>query len=167
MQPPEELWDLLDAHGNSTGKTHVRGIPLRPDEFHLVVDVWIRNSNGKYLISKRSPQKSHAGMWEATGGSALSGEDSLTAAIREALEEVGISLTRSAGRIIHRERRVRPGINDFLDIWLFNEDIDDVEPVCQPEEVSEARWATRDEILEMISAGLFISHLEPGLAGLE
>ncbi len=48
-----------------------------------------------------------------------------------------------------------------------HEPIPDVEPRCQAEEVSEAKWAGREEILNMIADGIFISHLDPGLAGSE
>lgn len=36
-----EFWDILDRNGNKTGKTVERGKPMRQDEYHLVVQVWI------------------------------------------------------------------------------------------------------------------------------
>lgn len=52
-----ELWDILDGEGNKTGKTIERGKRMGQDEYHLLVQVWIKNSNGEFLITKRSPNK--------------------------------------------------------------------------------------------------------------
>ncbi len=52
-----ELWDLYTENRVKTGETHVRGNPLPKEKYHLVVNVWIKNSEGKYLISKRSKTK--------------------------------------------------------------------------------------------------------------
>jgi len=140
---------------------------MAPGDYHLVVDVWIRNRNGKYLISKRAPNKPLPNIWETTSGSAITGDDSLAAAIREAKEEVGVNLDRSRGRVILRQVRPGAGSSTILDVWLFDEKIGDVEPTCQVDEVSEARWATKAEIVEMIASGLFVSHIGPELALLE
>ncbi len=43
-----EIWEVLDKDRNSTGKSVTRGTPLKEDEYHLVVDIWIRNSKNKY-----------------------------------------------------------------------------------------------------------------------
>ena len=88
-----ELWDILDEDGNKTGELVARGRPMKQDEYHLVVHVWIRNSKGQFLISKRTPNKTFPNMWETTGGSAIKGEDSLSAALREVREEIGINLS--------------------------------------------------------------------------
>ena len=87
-----EIWDIYDGSRRKTGRTAVRGERLGEGEFHLVVHVWIVNGKGEYLITKRSPNKPFPGMWECTGGSALAGEDSLGAALRETKEETGITL---------------------------------------------------------------------------
>ena len=67
-------------------------------EFHLVVYAWIRGGDGRYLLTKRSPNKGYPNMWECTGGSALAGDDSLTAALREVREETGLRLDPMRGR---------------------------------------------------------------------
>lgn len=160
----EELWDVLEEDGRKTGRTMRRGEPTPPGLFHLVVDVWIRNRDGKYLVSKRAPNKILPDLWETTGGSALAGEDSLTAALREAREEVGMVLTPGRGRLIHREVRRREWISSILESWLFEEPIGEPVPVCQAEEVSEAKWATLAEILAMTREGIFINRLDPDLS---
>lgn len=162
-----ELWDELDEHGRRTGKTIRRGDPMHSGQFHLVVDVWIRNRNRKFLISRRSPNKIMPNMWETTSGSAIAGEDSKTAALREAKEEVGITLSPGNGRLIRREIRRQDSGSSILETWLFEEPISDQEPVCQDGEVSEAKWATKSEILSMIQERVFINHLDAGLSELD
>ena len=88
-----EKWDILDENGTPTGKTALRGRNfLKNGEYHLVVHIWIFSSNGKILIQKRSNLKQlMPGEWAATGGAAISGESSFTAAQRELFEELGIA----------------------------------------------------------------------------
>ena len=70
-----ELWDLYTENRVKTGETHVRGNPLPKEKYHLVVNVWIKNSEGKYLISRRSRKKSRNPlMFETVGGAVLKGE---------------------------------------------------------------------------------------------
>lgn len=72
-----EQWDIVDKHGNRTGKTMIKGTTMKKDEYHLSVSVWIQNDDGKYLISQRAPVKQLApNMWETVGGAAISGENS-------------------------------------------------------------------------------------------
>ena len=72
-----EFWDIYDAERRLTGKRHRRGDPLLEGEYHLVVHIWVRNSTGAFLITKRADGKEpFPGKWECTGGSALAGERS-------------------------------------------------------------------------------------------
>ncbi|MDR3148773.1 MAG: NUDIX domain-containing protein, partial [Oscillospiraceae bacterium] len=92
-KPSTEFWDVFDSGRNPTGRTHRRSDPLPDGDFHLVVRAWIVNSRGEFLITRRAFNKiGYPGMWEVPSGSAVAGEDSLTAAIREAAEESGIVL---------------------------------------------------------------------------
>ena len=154
-----ELWDLYDARRNLTGRTHTRdhrlGDALQPGDYHLVVHVWLLNSRGEFLIDQRSPEKDMFPlMWETCGGSALAGEDSLTAALREFREEIGIALLPERGKRVLTFRREDE--RDFLDIWLFRQDVDPADFIPQPGETVQARFATPEEILRMMDAGEFI-----------
>lgn len=151
-----ELWDILDGNGNKTGKTVERGKPMGQDEYHLVVHVWIKNNNGEFLITKRTPNKSHLpNMWETTVGSAIVGDDSLKAALREVKEEIGIELSPINGKFLFRFKRQQHDFPDFVDVWLFKEEVDITEVIYQPEEVCGAKWATTSQIYTMIESGEF------------
>ena len=87
-------------------------------DYHLSVHVWIQNSRGEFLNTKRSPNKGYPNMWESTGGSALAGDDSLTAALREVKEETGLLLKPERGHILHQYA----GEDCHTDVWLFETD---------------------------------------------
>lgn len=151
-----ELWDIYDINRNKTGRTVERGKPMAQDEYHLVVNVWIKGSDGKWLISKRSPNKHYGNIWECCGGSAVSGEDSLTAALREAKEELGIELKSEQGKLFTSSIRQYRTFPDFLDVWVFNQDVDINDVALQEGETCDVKWATDEEILEMERNGEFI-----------
>ena len=141
----DELWNIYDKDRNLTGRTHRRGDPLSAGEYHLTVHIWLQNSDGRFLITKRAPNKGYAGVWECTGGSALAGDDSLTAALREVREETGLTIRPENGRIVYSYQ----GWDWFTDVWLFQQALDTSGVVLQPGETCDYRWATATEILEM------------------
>jgi len=101
-----ELWDVLDRDGYKKGRVMVRGDEIQPGDYHSVVHVWIRNDKGEYMIQKRSDTvEQWPGIWAATGGSVIAGEDSLSGAVRELEEEMGLSLDRSTFRRLMRQTK--------------------------------------------------------------
>ena len=150
-----ELWDVLDENGVRTGRVCERG-PMKPGDYHLVVHVWIMNSKGEFLISKRTPNKTFPGMWECTGGSAISGDDSLTTALKETREELGITLVPKNGQLFKTFQRDSIGSGDFADVWLFRQEADISGITLQPDETCDAMWADREKINRMIGEGSFI-----------
>ena len=150
----DELWDVYDSERRLTGRLHRRGDDLPEGDYHLVVHVWMKNSRGEYLITKRSPNKGYPNMWETTGGSALAGDDSLTAALREVHEETGLTLDPSRGKRIF-ELITR---DTFVDVWLFFQDfsLDDI--VLQEGETCGARYADSDELRALSERGELVPY---------
>lgn len=149
---PDELWDLYDKNRILTGKLHRRGDPMEAGSYHLVVEAWLLNSVGEFLITKRSPNKGFPNMWESCGGSACAGDDSLTAVLREVKEETGLSLNPDKGELLFTLKRK----DSFKDIWLFRQDFDINDVVLQPGETTDKRYADALEILQMHSRGDFV-----------
>lgn len=145
-----ERWDLYNENRELTGKICMRGEEIPQGFYHLVVHVWIRNYNGEYLISQRSAARpSFPLMWECVGGSAIAGEDSLTAALRETKEEVGLDLIADSGRLIYSVvGRVINGVKftDIVDVWLFEYDGDVDLSNATTTEVAQTKWMNYDEI---------------------
>lgn len=148
----DELWDIYDENRNLTGRLQRRGDALESGDYHLVVFAWVQNSEGKFLLTKRSPNKGFPNMWETTGGSALAGDDSLTAALREVKEETGLTLRPERGRLILTCKRE----NYFGDYWLFRQDFDLDEVVLQEGETCDKMCADEETIRRMHEEGTFI-----------
>ena len=87
-----ELWDVYDENRQKTGKVVERGRELlKRGEYHIAIEALLINDEGKILISQRAPhRKRYPLMWECNGVSAVSGESSLHAILREIREELGI-----------------------------------------------------------------------------
>lgn len=148
-----EKWDILNADGEFVGKTTLRGkCNMKQGEYHLVVHIWVLSSRGDILIQRRSENKKlMPGEWAATGGAAISGEDSYTAANRELYEELGIPSNKHTLKKIARIKRR----NSLLDIWFITTDISIEKLRLQKDEVAEAQWITREEFVNMIENGNF------------
>ncbi len=146
---PEELWDLYDAHGLPTGRTQRRGEQLKEGDFHLCVHVWLQDEAGRYLLTRRAPGKYMAGCWETPGGSALAGEDSLAAALREVREETGLTLDPAAGERLFRFS----GDRFHCDVWLFRQHLDPAWVTLCPGETCGVRLADAEAIRRLEKAG--------------
>lgn len=150
-----ELWDIVDEYRKNTGKTHVRGNEMEVDAYHNVVHLWLLNEKNEVLIQRRQPfKKGFSGMWDCTlGGSATAGDTSVDAVIRECEEEIGLKITEDE---IEKLFTVKFG-RGFDDVWFCRKEVNVQELVLQYEEVAEVKWATMDEIREMIIEGKFIA----------
>lgn len=88
------------------------------------------------------------------GGSAISGDSSRSAAERETLEELGLSIDLTD---------IRPTMtiyweHGFDDYYALTQDVDLDALHLQYEEVQAVRWASLEEILQMIDDGRFIPY---------
>lgn len=150
-----EQWDLYDENRNKIGKVVNRGDKLADNEYHIVVNAWVINSNNEFLISQRAPTKSFPYKWECTGGSILKDEASIEGAMRELKEELGLTVDASTGVLIGSKKRYYAGCPDILDVWLFKSDVNCDELILQEEEVCNVKWASTEEIKKLIEEGKF------------
>ena len=54
-----EYWDLYDKNRNKLNRIVKRGDWLQDDEYHLVINAWIKNDNNEFLIVQRSEKKTY------------------------------------------------------------------------------------------------------------
>ncbi len=145
-----EIFDIYDESGNKTGAVIERENcdMLQPGQYHLVVHIFIRNSKDQWFLQRRSLTKSFMpGEWDVTAGAVSSGEDALTAALRETREEIGIDLDPAYMRRICQLKREHK--HCLIDIWLAEADFKLGDCVLQPEEVCEIKWVSRAEMLRL------------------
>ena len=147
-----ELWDLYTYDRRPTGLLHRRGDPIPEGLCHIVVHVWLQNHRGQYLISQRgADRQEYPLLFECVAGAVLSGEDSLSAALRETVEEVGISLDPAKGTLLSATKR--PGYPAIRDVWLFSYDGPIRLDTATTKEVAQAAWMTKDQIKALMDAG--------------
>lgn len=148
-----EFWDVYNENREKTGDVMKRNSPQQAGKLHLVVHICILNAKGQMLIQQRQPfKKGWSGLWDFSArGSALRGEDSGQAAEREIFEELGLKLDLT---------NVRPYMTinfsgGFDDVYIVQHDVPLSELKLQSSEVKDAKWAYKDEILDMIDNGTF------------
>ena len=150
-----ELCDVVDKFGNYTGQIVTRGTKLGPGEFYLVVHVWIRDENATYLIQQRSAQlASDPGIWATTVGYVLADEDSLSGAIREVEEELGIRLLPA--QINRFDRHTME--NRVEDIWLTEILSNSIGVPTLGPEVAAWKWVSKAELEQMVSRSEFFKY---------
>lgn len=139
----QELWDLTDKDGRPNGHTFVRDSREKIPEgmYHTVVEIWVKTSDGRVLLTRRHPHKFNGYLWETTCGSALAGEKVREAAVRELSEEVGIFASPDSlfylGRVVY---------NNFI-TESFCLSLEKPLPVrMQAEEVVDARYVRITEL---------------------
>ncbi len=149
-----ELWDLFDKNRNSLNKTMVRGDKILTNCYKITVYICIFNDNNEMLICQRTKnKKTYPNYWDfSAAGSAITGETSEQAIKRELKEEIGIDL--------HSEN-LTPKLtvysdDAFNDIYTYKMDVSLTDLVFQKEEVKDAKWATKQEIISMIKNNTFI-----------
>ena len=147
-----EYWDIYDKDRNFTGKTIKRGEPFGENEFYVCCEVWIVNSDNKFFVTQRHPDKKAGGLWEFTGGGVLTGETTKIAAIREVKEEVGIALNESELELL----AVCEYRNYFMDIYVVRKDVVPEDIMLGENEVVDWKWLSTEEIEQFIENGKFV-----------
>lgn len=150
-----EYWDIYDEERTLMPKKHQRGEPLADGEYHLLVHIWIYNREGKVLLTQRQRDISFGLKWACTGGCVIAGEDSLTAALREIREEIGLKLHPEEMMPVSQTRK----LHSFVDTFVVCRDVQDSEIVLQKEEVEDFCWVDKHQYRKMEREHL----LHPGL----
>jgi 8-oxo-dGTP pyrophosphatase MutT (NUDIX family) len=146
-----EYFDLYDRNFNKLDKKMIRGGHNEVGEYHLVVHIWIRNSEGKYLVQERNKDTDvipH--QWAATGGAVIAGETSIEGAIRETYEEIGV-LLKEEDLILKKRYFVDHEQSNYItDLYLVEKDLKIDELVLDYDEVASVKYFTLDEIYDLI-----------------
>ena len=141
-----EYNDIYDKNRRLTGRVHVRGTRWKPDEYGLVVCVWVYDGEGKLLLTRRAKGKSYPGTWENSGGAAKAGEESRQAIARELFEETGIRAEQEEFELIGSDRDK----NAFYDFYCLKRQTPVEDIVLLPGETVDAKWVTLEQIHRMI-----------------
>lgn len=159
-----EKWDVYDINRQRTGKFVDENGCFKKDMYRVVIHICIFNSKGQLLIQKRSAtKKNFPNTWDITlGGKVQFGETSQQGAERELFEELYIK---------HDFSKERPLLtinfpNGFDDYYVIENDIDIKNVKFFDNEVQQVKWATLEEVLDLIRKGNFIRYYESFITSL-
>lgn len=143
-----EKIDLYSKNKEKLGKTFVRKQDkLLEDEYYLLEQAWILNSENKILLTRRSLNKSYGGMWEATTGHVKSGETDLEGIQREVYEELGLNIEKNEFKFIKSHIRNQT----ILDVWVVRKNINLEDLKLKDDEVIGAKFVSISEFKEMLN----------------
>lgn len=150
-----EKRDLYDSERNITGETILKGKKIPPNRYIIVVLVFIQNSEGKFLIQKRSKRKN--GKYATTGGHPKSGESSIQGIITEVNEEIGLKLNSNDLKLYFSGRSDAERV--FWDDYYVKMDVKDIKKLkLQEEEVGLVEWLSEDEIKQLMKEDKFFKN---------
>ncbi|MBR2240805.1 MAG: NUDIX domain-containing protein [Clostridia bacterium] len=150
-----EKRDLYDENRNLTGKTIFKGEEIPEGSYIIVVLVFIQNSDGKFLIQKRSERKN--GKYATTGGHPKSGEDSIQGILTEVKEEIGLDIKPEDLQLYFGGRSEEERV--FWDDYYIKMDVPNIENLeLQEEEVASLHWFSKEEIMELMENDKFFKN---------
>lgn len=165
----EELIDVLSEQGKPTGEVLPLSEVHSHELWHAVSHIWIYNQKGEILLQLRHPSRSWgANRWDLSAGGHISAtETPLTAAIREAEEEIGLkidsSLLQLAGVTTAVNITETTGKTHKTHEWNYIAEIDvDLSNLkLQKDETSEVGWFKLQTLEKDLSSDLFQSKYAP------
>lgn len=150
-----EKRDLYDEERNLIGETIFKGEAIPKNKYIVVVLVFIQNSDGKFLIQKRSERKN--GKYATTGGHPKSGENSIEGIITEVKEEIGLDLNPTDLKLYFSGRSETEQV--FWDDYYIKMDVSNIENLkLQEEEVTSVEWFSEDEIHKLMKEDMFFKN---------
>lgn len=154
-----EFFDIINPDGTPTGKTKSNKDVHRDGDWHRTVHIWILNSQQQLLIQKRAAgMENYANMWHiSVAGHMSAGDDALTTVLKEASEELDITVDPKnleyLFEAIHQDKLSNGTyiINHRTHVYLLPINLDIATVKLQPEEVSEVKWVNFRELENLIA----------------
>ena len=122
---------------------------LKNGKHYMVTLIFIKNKDNKFLVQYTS--KAKKSLFAITGGHVSYGDNSITTAIKETEEELGIKLTYDELKYIGTTSNNLC----FCDIYYVAKDIPLNKMKLQKEEVESVYWLNIDEIKALIKNNKF------------
>lgn len=141
-----EWLELFDINENWLNKKIERGVTANKDEYVMIVYIFIRNNEGKFLLEQNKMKKT----WVVPGGH-VNEKNPINSIKRECMEELGINIDESKIKSIDTLCKN----NRLFKLYFLEEDIalDDI--IIQKDEVMNVNYFNIDEIDNMIEDGSF------------
>ena len=145
-----EKRDLVDKNRKLIMETTTEESKIEEGKYIQIIIICIENDRKEFLIQKRAKKKN--GKWALTGGHIISGEDSLTAVLRETQEELGLKLKENEVELVFSKR----AYDCFVDIYYTQKDVELVNLKLEKEEVETVKWISLKEIKTLKEKNAFL-----------
>ena len=151
-----EKIDLYNSDKQKLDKIFIRGKDkLLDNEYYLLEQVWIINSDNKILLTRRAFDKSYGGMWDAISGHVKSGETDLEAVQREVSEELNLNIEKNEFKFI----KSLIFNQTILDVWIVRKNIELEDLNLKDDEVIDAKFVSIEDFQTMLNNKELISRL--------
>lgn len=121
---------------------------LTGNKYFMIVLLFIENDN-KFLLQKTSVKRNSE--IATTGGHVSYGDDGYITVIKEAKEELGITLDKQLLKLVDTIK----WNNCYMEIYYTNQSVDIDSLMIQEDEVESVNWYSIDEINELINDNKF------------
>ena len=145
-----ETRDLFDKNRKPIGEITTGDSNIAEEKYIQIVIICFENDNHEFLIQKRAEKKN--GKWALTSGHVVSGEDSVTAILRETQEELGLDLAENDVELVFSKR----AYDCFVDMYYIKKNMELSMLNLEKEEVEKTEWASLEKIEELRERGIFL-----------
>lgn len=158
-----ELIDYYNENGTHLGLidkaiAHSKGL------WHKSVHVWIVNDKKEVLLQRRCSQKKFfPNFWDCSfAGHIGAGETSIISAIREAKEEIGLTVEENELKFLFTEKQEYSWdkilSREFVDVYVLHKNIDTNTLTFQEEEVESAEFVNLEKLSSLFLSNKIIPH---------
>jgi len=152
-----ESVDIYNKFREKTGNIKGRK-ELITGEYRISTHIWIKDSQNRILVEKRSEKEDKfPGMWAQVGGGVKAGESSKATAFKECKEELNYDIKEENLFYVGSYTRTK----DIVDVWMVNQDINIDNLKLQEDEVADVKLVTFEEFDKMIEKGEVVPSINP------
>lgn len=150
----EEILDVFNRKGEVVDKAS-REVVHQNGLWHKAVVTFIINDKLQVLLQRRSKTRVYPNLWDASSSGHVSeGENGAVAVVREAKEELGLTLNKNKLQHILTDKNKYKDklVKDFqiIEYYIIKQNLNIKDVVIQKEEVSNVKWLSLEKYIEKL-----------------